>query len=98
MHALAVVLYYALDLYKWVIIIVAVLSWLIAFNVINSRNDVVRQIWSGLNALTEPALRPIRRFLPAMNGIDISPIIALLVILFLQQLIADYFLSAAMRF
>ena len=68
----------ALNLYKYVVIAAAVLSWLIAFNVVNIRNEVVRSIWNLLDALTEPLLRPIRNFLPNIGGIDISPIILLL--------------------
>jgi YggT family protein len=75
----------ALDLYWWVIIVMAVMSWLLAFDVINMRNDFVRSIWNGVNALTEPALRPIRRFLPPIGGMDISPIILLLALSFIQM-------------
>ena len=89
MHALLLVIYQALDLYKWVVIAAAVLSWLIAFNVVNIRNDVVRSIWGVLDAVTTPLLRPIRNFLPNLGGIDISPIILLLAISFVQYLIAD---------
>jgi YggT family protein len=89
MHALVSVILLALELYTYVIVAVAILSWLIAFNVVNIHNDLVRSIWNALNALTEPALRPIRRFLPAMGGLDISPVILLLIIFFIRQLIAD---------
>jgi YggT family protein len=89
MHALLLVIYEALDLYKWVVIGAAVLSWLIAFNVVNIRNDVVRSVWNVLDALTTPLLRPIRNFLPNLGGIDISPVILLLVISFVQYLIGD---------
>ena len=89
MHGLLLVIYQALDLYKWVVIAAAVLSWLIAFNVVNIRNDVVRSIWGVLDAVTTPLLRPIRNFLPNLGGIDISPIILLLAISFVQYLIAD---------
>ena len=88
MRALLDVILLVLQLYTWVIIAVAVLSWLIAFNVINIHNDLVRSIWNGLNALTEPLLRPIRRFLPNMGGLDISPIILLLAIFFIERIIA----------
>jgi YggT family protein len=75
----------ALDLYWWVIIIMAVMSWLLAFDVINMRNDFVRSVWNTANALTEPALRPIRRFIPPLGGMDISPIILLLLLSFIQM-------------
>ncbi len=65
----------------------AILSWLIAFNVVNTRNQIVRMIAELLYRLTEPALRPIRNFLPNMGGIDISPIILFLIILFIQSVV-----------
>ena len=79
------VLNMALDLYWWVIIIMAVMSWLLAFDVVNMRNDLVRSVWNFCNALTEPALRPIRRFLPPIGGMDISPIVLLLLLAFIQM-------------
>lgn len=79
------VLNMAIDLYWWVIIIMAVMSWLLAFDVVNMRNDLVRSVWNGVNALTEPALRPIRRFLPPIGGMDISPIVLLLLLSFVQM-------------
>jgi YggT family protein len=90
MRAILNVLILALDLYKLVIIVAAVMSWLIAFNVVNARNEVVRTIWSSLVALTEPALRPIRRFLPNTGGLDISPIVLFLLILLVEQIITLY--------
>ena len=75
----------ALDLYWWIIIASAVFSWLYAFNVVNPRNQVVSTIGNMLFRITEPALRPIRRFLPDLGGIDISPIILLLLIFFIRQ-------------
>ncbi len=79
------VLNLALDLYWWVIIVMAVMSWLLAFDVVNMRNDFVRSVWNAVNALTEPALRPIRRFVPPIGGMDISPIILLLILSFIQM-------------
>ncbi len=90
MRALLDVILLVLHLYSYVIIIVAILSWLIAFNVINIYNDVVRSIWSALNAITEPVLRPIRRMLPTLGGIDISPVILLLLIFLLEDIIQRY--------
>ena len=75
----------------WFIVIAsAIFSWLFAFNVINSSNQFVSQIGSMLYQITEPMYRPIRRFLPNFNGIDLSPIIVLVIIFFLQSLIAPY--------
>jgi len=90
MRALLNVIFLALDLYKYVIIASAVMSWLIAFNVVNIRNDVVRSIWNTLVALTEPLLRRIRRYLPNTGGIDISPVILFLIILLIEQILALY--------
>ncbi len=90
MRAVLDVILLALSLYTWVIIVSAILSWLVAFNVVNMRNDVVRAIWNGLFQLTEPVLRPIRQRLPAMGGLDISPIILLLIIFFIQRVIQEY--------
>ncbi len=78
-----------LDLYKIIIIAGAVLSWLVAFGVVNIRNDIVRAVWNLFVALTEPFLKPIRNFLPNTGGIDISPIILLLAIMFIQWIIQD---------
>ena len=78
---------YLIDLYTYVIIAGVVMSWLMAFGVINSSNPMVRSIWQGLNALTEPLLGPIRRALPNMGGIDISPIVLLLGCYFIQSVV-----------
>ena len=75
----------ALNLYTWVLIARAIFSWLYAFNVINSRNQFVNAIGSFLFNVTEPVLRPIRRILPNLGGIDISPIIVLLIIFFIRS-------------
>jgi YggT family protein len=76
-----------IDLFVLVIIITAVLSWLIAFNVLNPRNPIVGRIWDILVRLTEPALAPIRRILPNLGGIDISPVILILLLMFLKKLV-----------
>ena len=73
-----------ITLYIYIIIASAVMSWLIAFNVINPYNQFVRSIWQGLNALTEPALRPIRRWMPDLGGIDISPMVLIIALWFVQ--------------
>ncbi|MEO0362095.1 MAG: YggT family protein [Pseudomonadota bacterium] len=71
----------------WIIIIQAVMSWLISFNVINIRQPFVYQVWSTLNRLTEPIYRPIRNLLPNMGGIDITPIIVLVGLMALQVIV-----------
>jgi YggT family protein len=74
-------------LYIYILIASAVLSWLIAFNVVNTRNDLVRSIANFLYSVTEPALRPIRNMLPAMGGIDISPIFLMIGLIFFEKLV-----------
>ena len=76
-----------ITLYIWILIAAAVLSWLIAFNVVNTRNQVVASIGDFLYRVTEPALRPIRSLLPNLGGVDISPVILILGLLFLRNLI-----------
>jgi len=76
-----------ITLYIWILIAAAVLSWLIAFNVVNTRNSVVASIGDFLYRVTEPVLRPIRSVLPNLGGIDISPVILILGLLFLRNLI-----------
>jgi YggT family protein len=90
MRAVLDLILLVLQLYSYVIIIVAIMSWLIAFNVINIYNNVVRSIWDALNAITEPVLRPIRNMLPSIGGLDLSPLILLLLIFFIQDLITRY--------
>ena len=90
MRALLEVIQIALQLYVYALIISAVMSWLIAFNVLNVRNDFVRGIMNFLYQITEPVLRPIRERLPAMGGLDISPIILILIIYFIQRVIDLY--------
>lgn len=94
MRAILDVILVALDLYTWIVIASAIVSWLVAFNVINVRNDFVRAIWNFLYQITEPALRPIRNFLPNLGGIDVAPIILLLGIFFLQRVIMLYIYPA----
>ncbi|MBZ9736626.1 YggT family protein [Mesorhizobium sp. CA15] len=85
MIALIQTIVMALDIYWWIIIASAIFSWLYAFNVVNSRNQFVGSVGNMLYRLTDPALRPIRRFMPDLGGIDISPIILLLIIFFIRQ-------------
>ena len=77
-----------LGLYIWVLIIGAVLSWLIAFDVVNSRSRFVQVLGDICTRLTEPLLRPIRRFVPLVGGIDLSPVILIFAIMFLQSFLA----------
>lgn len=90
MRALLDVLLLVLQMYVWVLIAAAVLSWLVAFNVVNTRNPVVAAVGEFLYRVTEPLLRPIRSVLPNLGGIDISPVILILIIFFIQNVIARY--------
>jgi YggT family protein len=90
MRALLDVILIALQIYVWLLIAAAVLSWLIAFNVVNTRNQFVATLADFLFRITEPALRPIRQVLPNLGGIDISPVILILIIFFLQSVIVRY--------
>lgn len=76
-----------ITIYIWILIAAAVLSWLIAFNVVNTRNQIVASIGDFLYRITEPTLRPIRSVLPNLGGIDISPVILILGLLFLRNLL-----------
>lgn len=76
-----------IDLYIWILIASAVLSWLVIFNVVNTRNQIVHSVGDFLYRVTEPALRPIRGIMPNLGGIDISPVILIIGLLFLKQLI-----------
>jgi len=87
MTSILLLVIWILDIYKWVLIAAAVLSWLIAFDVLNKRSRAVYLIADFLNRVTEPVLRPIRRILPNLGGVDVSPIIALLLVWFVQDLI-----------
>jgi YggT family protein len=80
-----------IDIYFWIILAMVIMSWLVAFGIVNRSNPYVRQIGYALERLTEPLLRPIRRFLPDLGGIDVSPIILLLGLQFLGILVDNIF-------
>jgi YggT family protein len=85
-----------LDVLRWIIIIQAILSWLVAFNVINTYNDFVRRLLFALDKVTEPLYRPIRRILPDFGGIDFSPLVVLLLIYVLRILLGGVAADLAM--
>jgi YggT family protein len=87
MNPVAALLIEVLEIYKWIVIAAVIVSWLAAFNVINERNNFVRTALRILYNLTEPVFRPVRRVIPAMGGLDLSPIVVLVVIWFLQYTI-----------
>ncbi|SEQ24448.1 YggT family protein [Devosia sp. YR412] len=97
MQAVLAVILYILEIYRWVLIAMIIMSWLISFNVINTRNGFVEGLWRVLNQLTEPVLRPIRRIMPNFSGLDISPIIAFILIFFIDQVIRIYLFPMAIR-
>src|ERR1700749_4470336 len=92
MRSLFLVFDLALELYIWIVIAAAIFSWLVAFHVVNTRNQVVGMVGEFLFRITEPALRPIRNVLPNLGGIDISPVILFLIIVFIRYVIALYIL------
>ncbi|MCP5411840.1 MAG: YggT family protein [Alphaproteobacteria bacterium] len=87
LNPIAALLIEILEIYKWIVIAAVIVSWLVAFNVINTYNNFVRTLLRILTALTEPVFAPIRRILPAMGGLDLSPIVVFLLIWFLQYTI-----------
>ena len=90
MRSILNVILIILDIYVWLLIAAAVLSWLIAFNVVNTRNQFVSMLSDFLYRITEPVLRPIRSILPTFGGIDISPVIVILLIFLLKDIILRY--------
>ena len=90
MRALLDVILLLLNLYIYVLVAAAVLSWLIAFNVVNTRNQFVSMVAEMLYRITEPALRPIRNMLPNLGGIDISPVILIFLIILIERVIVYY--------
>lgn len=88
--ALIGLLIQVLTFYTFIIFAMVIMSWLKAFGVVNTRNGFIAQIDQALYVMTEPVLRPIRRILPAMGGLDLSPIILLFGIFFLQNLLANF--------
>jgi YggT family protein len=90
MRALLDVVLIVLDIFIWVLIIQAILSWLLAFNVVNGRNQFVRTIWQFTHAVTEPFLKPIRSVVKPFNGIDLSPLVLVLLVILIQRGIIYY--------
>ncbi|MCA0248555.1 MAG: YggT family protein [Proteobacteria bacterium] len=97
MISLAKLIDSVIDIYTWVVIASAIMSWLVAFGVVNVRNQFIRVVVDMLFRLTEPVLRPIRRMLPNLGGVDISPVILLLGLFFLRSLLWEYVWPALIR-
>ena len=97
MLSLAMLIDKVIDIYTWIVIAGAIMSWLVAFGVVNVSNKFIRMAVDILYRLTEPVLRPIRRILPNLGGVDISPVILLLGLFFLRSLLWEYVWPAFMR-
>ena len=97
MLSLAVLIDKIIDIYTWIVIASAIMSWLVAFGVVNTRNQFIRMVVDVLYRVTEPLLRPIRRILPHLGGIDISPVILLLALFFLRSLLWEYVFPAMLH-
>lgn len=86
-----------LNILWWIIIVQAVMSWLIAFNVINTHNDFVGQLWYVLDRITEPLYRPFRRIMPDFGGIDLTPMVVLILLIILQGPVMAYLYRLGMQ-
>ena len=91
MKSIFVLLDSIITIYLWIIIINAILSWLVAFNILNTQNRFVFSVLDTTYKLTDPALNKIRRFIPTFGSIDISPVILILLLMFLRNLIFEVF-------
>ena len=91
MRSLVMLVDAVISLYIWVLIIWVVMSWLVNFNVMNTQHGLVRQVMDFLYRVTDPALRPIRRVVPYLGGVDISPVILILLLYFVRSLMFEYF-------
>ncbi|MBO9621872.1 MAG: YggT family protein [Sphingomonas sp.] len=85
-----------LNVIWWIIIVQAIMSWLIAFNVINTYNEFVGSVWRALKVITDPLYRPIRRILPDFGGLDLSPMVVLVILLVIQQAVMPALYRTAM--
>jgi YggT family protein len=90
MYSLYLLIDTVLNLYSWCLIVWVIMSWLISFNVINTHNRFVHLVGDFLYRITEPLLRPIRRFLPNLGGLDLSPIVLILLVWFARNLLSEY--------
>ena len=91
MKSIFVLLDSVITIYLWIIIINAILSWLVAFNILNTQNRFVFSVLDTTYKLTDPALNKIRRFIPTFGSIDISPVILILLLMFLRNIIFEIF-------
>ena len=94
MQSLLILIDTVINLYMWVVIIWVILSWLVSFQVVNTHNRFVYLVSDFLHRLTEPALRPIRRVTPNLGGIDLAPLVLILILYFLRLLLREYSFAA----
>ena len=97
MLSLAVLIDKVIDIYTWIVIAGAIMSWLVAFGVVNVRNQFIRIVGDLLFRLTEPVLRQLRRILPNLGGVDISPVVLLLGLFFVRSLLWEYVWPSLIR-
>jgi YggT family protein len=90
MRAILDVVLLVLEFYKWIVILAVIFSWLHAFNIINTANQFVATVWRMLYQMTEPVFQRVRRFIPAVGGLDLSPLVVLFGVFFLQRVIVYY--------
>jgi YggT family protein len=90
MQSIVWLIYTVIQLYIYVLIAMVIMSWLLAFNVVNFNNQFVRKVHYVIMQLTEPVLKPIRRFLPDLGGVDLSPMVLILGLIFAQNLLIEY--------
>ena len=90
MKSLLILVDSVVSIYIWILIINAILSWLIAFNVLNTSNRLVYSLLDVSYKMTDPLLRPIRNFLPNLGGIDVSPVILILLLMFVRNLVFEF--------
>ena len=90
MTSIIILISQLIEIFIWFLIAQAILSWLVAFNIVNTHNNIVSLIGNFLFKITEPLLRPIRKFLPDFGGIDISPVILIILLIFFRNLLFEY--------
>ena len=90
MNSLVILISQITELFIWLLIIQAIMSWLINFGIINTQSNFVNMIGSFLYKVTEPLLRPIRKLLPEFSGVDISPVILIILLIFFRNLLFEY--------
>ena len=91
MKSIFILLDSIITIYLWIIIINAILSWLVAFNILNTQNRFVFSVLDTTHKLTDPALNKIRRFIPTFGSVDVSPVILILILMFLRNIIFEIF-------